>query len=155
MTLTECGGDFALRRSDGVWAYQLAVVADDIRMGVTQVVRGEDILLSTPRQLLLYQLLKGTPPAFAHIPLLYDSQGERLAKRHKSLSLSRLREQGIRPEAVVGWLARQACLLDRAEPVTPAALAEKLYREGKEFPWEKIPHGKITVPDNLANTLSK
>lgn len=154
MTLAECGGDFALRRSDGVWAYQLAVVADDMRMGVTQVVRGADILPSTPRQLLLYQLLKGDPPVFAHIPLLYDSQGGRLAKRHKSLSISRLREQGIRPEAVVGWLARQAGLLDRKELVAPAVLAERLYREGKGFPWEKMPHGEITVPDNLATTLS-
>lgn len=136
-TLTECGGDFALRRSDGVWAYQLAVVADDIAMGVTQIVRGEDILLSTPRQLLLWRLLGGTAPAFAHIPLLHDSEGERLAKRHKSLSLAQLRESGAQPEAVVGWLASLAGLNPSARPLRPRALAERLRSEGG-MPWQNL-----------------
>ena len=136
-TLTECGGDFALRRSDGVWAYQLAVVADDIAMGVTQIVRGEDILLSTPRQLLLWRLLGGTAPAFAHIPLLHDAEGERLAKRHQSLSLAQLRESGAKPEAMVGWLASLAGLSPSARPLHPRDLAERLRSEGG-MPWEHL-----------------
>ncbi|HJD96414.1 tRNA glutamyl-Q(34) synthetase GluQRS [Mailhella massiliensis] len=144
LTLKECGGDFALRRSDGVWAYQLAVVVDDMRMEVTQVVRGEDILLSTPRQLLLYRFLGGTPPAFAHIPLLHDARGERLAKRHKSLSIAALREAGCSPEAVAGRLAHLAGLQERPGPVRPAALAERI---GGPFPWHLLPKGRILVPD--------
>lgn len=147
-TLDSCGGDFVLQRSDGVWAYQLAVVVDDMRMGVTQVVRGEDILLSTPRQLLLYSLLGGTPPAYAHIPLLHDAQGERLAKRHRSLSLACLREQGCRPEYLVGWLARAAGLRGSAAPVSPAELAEGLRREAA-FPWERLPRAGVFVPDGV------
>lgn len=148
ISLHSCGGDFALRRSDGVWAYQLAVVVDDMRMGVTQVVRGEDILLSTPRQLLLYRLLGGTPPAFAHIPLLHDEQGERLAKRHQSLSLAALREAGCRPQAIVGCLARLAGLQEHDRPVSPALLADRLQREGA-FPWHRLPEGRIIVPHGV------
>lgn len=148
ITLQSCGGDFALRRSDGVWAYQLAVVVDDMRMGVTQVVRGEDILLSTPRQLLLYRLLGGTPPDFAHIPLLHDREGERLAKRHQSLSLAALRDRGYRPEEIVGFLARLAGLQENGAPITAAALTERLRSEGA-FPWHRLPKGHLTVPDEL------
>lgn len=148
-TLADCGGDFALRRSDGVWSYQLAVVTDDIAMGVTQIVRGEDILLSTPRQLLLWKLLGGTAPAFAHIPLLHDSEGERLAKRHKSLSLAQLREAGKSPEAVVGWLAALAGLSEAAAPVSPHALADRLRSEGG-MPWHLLSgRHHLVVPDEL------
>ena len=148
ISLRRCGGDFALRRSDGVWAYQLAVVVDDIRMNVTQVVRGEDILLSTPRQLLLYRLLGAAPPAFAHIPLLHDSAGERLAKRHESLSLAALREAGCTPDAIVGHLAHIAGLSPAPTPVSPSALAERLKTEGP-FPWHALPKGRITIPDGI------
>ena len=148
-TLTDCGGDFALRRSDGVWAYQLAVVADDMAMGVTQIVRGEDILLSTPRQLLLWRLFGGTAPDFAHIPLLHDAEGERLAKRHKSLSLAQLREAGCRPENIVGWLAQLAGLAPSAEPATPRALADRLRSEGG-MPWERLRRTeRLVVPDGV------
>lgn len=111
-SLMDCGGDFALKRSDGVWAYQLAVVSDDMDMGVTQIVRGDDILTSTPRQLYLYTLLnKHTKepypvPEFAHIPLLLDENGERLAKRHKSLSLASIREKINVPTKVISYLAQ-------------------------------------------------
>jgi glutamyl-tRNA synthetase len=101
MTLVACGGDFALRRSDGVVAYQLAVVVDDAAMGITQVARGEDILTSTPRQILLQRLLGLPTPEYAHLPLVLDHAGERLAKRHGSLALAALREAGARPEVVV------------------------------------------------------
>lgn len=148
VTLAECGGDFALRRSDGVWAYQLAVVVDDARMGVTQVVRGEDILLSTPRQLLLFRLLGARPPRYAHIPLLYDAAGDRLAKRHHSLSLGALREAGVRPEAIIDWLARAAGLGGG----TPAELAVRLRREGK-FPWERLPRAGLRLSDDVGEAL--
>ena len=147
LSLKSCGGDFALRRSDGVWAYQLAVVVDDMRMGVTQVVRGEDILLSTPRQLLLYRLLGGTPPEYAHIPLLHDEQGERLAKRHHSLSIAALRERGCSASAVIGYFAALARLQENAAPVSAARLAERLRHEGG-FPWHLLPRGPIVVPDH-------
>lgn len=105
-TLRDCGGDFALRRSDGVVAYQLAVVADDAAMGITEVVRGDDLLPSTPRQLLLFRLLGHRPPAYAHVPLLHDASGERLAKRHKSLTLAApCARRGPRPKALSGTSA--------------------------------------------------
>jgi glutamyl/glutaminyl-tRNA synthetase len=90
-------GDFLVWRHDGVPAYQLAVVADDAAMRITEVVRGEDLLRSTARQLLLYHALGLTPPAFYHCPLLRDEQGQRLAKRHAALSLRQLRERGLTP----------------------------------------------------------
>jgi glutamyl-tRNA synthetase len=85
-------GDFLVWRKDGVPAYELAVVADDAAMEITEVVRGEDLLMSTARQLLLYQALGVAPPQFYHTPLMMDPNGQRLAKRHRSLSLRELRE---------------------------------------------------------------
>jgi glutamyl-tRNA synthetase len=87
-------GDFVVWRRDGVPAYQLAVVADDLAMEITEVVRGRDLLVSTARQLLLYEALGVTPPAFFHSPLVTDETGERLAKRHDALSLRALRASG-------------------------------------------------------------
>jgi len=97
--------DFVLQRADGVFAYQLAVVVDDAAMGVTEVVRGDDLLSSTPRQLVLYAALGLAPPGFLHLPLVVDAAGERLSKRSRSVTLAALREGGRRPEEVVGWLA--------------------------------------------------
>jgi glutamyl-tRNA synthetase len=91
-------GDFVVWRHDGVPAYQLAVVADDAAMQITEIVRGADLLVSTARQLLLYRALGWPPPAFCHCPLMSDESGSRLAKRHDALSLRRLREQGATPE---------------------------------------------------------
>jgi glutamyl/glutaminyl-tRNA synthetase len=93
-------GDFVVWRHDGMPSYQLAVVVDDVAMQITEVVRGEDLLLSTARQLLLYRALSWPPPRFFHCPLVTDEQGVRLAKRHDALSLRRLREQGHPPEAL-------------------------------------------------------
>lgn len=93
-------GDFLVWRKDGVPAYELAVVVDDAAMGITEVVRGEDLLISTARQLLLYKALGLTPPKFYHTPLMIDGEGQRLAKRHRSLSLRELREAGHQPEAL-------------------------------------------------------
>lgn len=121
-TPEEYGGDFALRRSDGVMAYQLAVAVDDGLMGVTEVVRGRDLLPSTPRQLLLLRFLGLPAPRYAHIPLLLDPGGERLAKRHASLSLSALRARGVRPERIVGYLAGLAGVNPGGAPAHPREL---------------------------------
>lgn len=91
-------GDFLVWRKDDTPSYQLACVVDDAAMGITEVVRGADLMRSTFRQLLLYRALGLTPPAFYHCPLVTDSEGKRLAKRHDALSLRTLREQGRKPE---------------------------------------------------------
>jgi glutamyl-tRNA synthetase len=122
MRLADCGGDFALRRSDGVISYQLAVTVDDAAMEITEVVRGRDILHSTPRQIVLQRLLGYATPRYAHIPLLLDDNGERLAKRHQSLTLRGLRQQGADARRVVGLLSRMAGLNPREQPVTPGDL---------------------------------
>jgi glutamyl-tRNA synthetase len=93
-------GDFVIWRSDDVPSYQLAVVADDHAMGITEVVRGADLLVSTARQLLLYRALGWAPPAFYHCPLVTDARGVRLAKRHDALSLRILRERGETPASI-------------------------------------------------------
>jgi len=94
-------GDFLVWRKDGYPAYELAVVVDDAAMKITEVVRGEDLLLSTARQLLIYEALGLEPPAFFHAPLVYDSKGKRLAKRHQALSLRELRAMGRTPENIL------------------------------------------------------
>lgn len=129
--LESCGGDFAVQRSDGVIAYQLAVAVDDGRMRVNQVVRGRDILPSTPRQIALLRLLGYEVPTYAHVPLLCDAEGERLAKRHGSLALRNLRADGVPPERIVGllaWLAGANPARRDAAPaeLTPAFHPEKL-----------------------------
>lgn len=95
-------GDFPVWRRDDVPAYQLAVVADDIDMQITEVVRGADLLLSTARQILIYRALEQEPPQWFHCPLVRDEHGQRLAKRHDALSVRALREQGRTPEEVLG-----------------------------------------------------
>ena len=108
-------GDFLLRRSDGIFAYQLAVVVDDAAMGVTEVVRGADLLASTPRQLLLYRLLGLEAPAFYHFPLLLGSDGQRLSKRNADAGLDTLGERYTAPE-ILGKLAYLAGFNPSAEP---------------------------------------
>jgi glutamyl-tRNA synthetase len=103
-------GDFVVRRGDGTPAYQLAVVVDDIAMAIDEVVRGEDLLGSTPRQILLYRALGTTPPTFAHVALVLDERGQRLAKRNSDAFLAAWRAAGHRPEDVVGHLARSLAI---------------------------------------------
>ena len=134
--LRDCG-DFILRRSDGVYAYQLAVVCDDGDMGITQVVRGRDLLDSTPRQLYLYGLLGLTPPEFYHVPLLLAPDGRRLSKREHDLDMGALRER-FTPAELTGRLAFWAGQTDRPELVTPAELAGC-------FEWKNVPRGDIIV----------
>ncbi|NUO63692.1 MAG: tRNA glutamyl-Q(34) synthetase GluQRS [Gemmatimonadaceae bacterium] len=94
-------GDFVVWRKDDVPAYELAVVADDVAMGITEVVRGEDLLRSTARQLLVYRALGARPPAWCHLPLVRDAHGRRLAKRHDALSVRELRKRGMTAEEVL------------------------------------------------------
>jgi len=95
-------GDFIVWRRDDVPAYQLAVVADDVAMKISEVVRGRDLLKSTARQLLVYEALGVAPPAFFHCPLVSDETGQRLAKRHDAMSLRALRASGVAPADVIG-----------------------------------------------------
>lgn len=104
-------GDFVIQKRDGEPAYQLAVVADDHAQGITRVMRGDDLVPSTPRQLLLYAALGWEAPQFAHLPLLVGEDGRRLAKRHGDTSLRSYRERGIDAESVLGWLAARSGLL--------------------------------------------
>ena len=94
-------GDFVVWRKDDVPAYELAVVADDVAMGITEVVRGEDLLRSTARQLLIYRAIGATPPAWCHLPLVRDADGRRLAKRSHALSIHELRASGLSPAQVL------------------------------------------------------
>ena len=134
-------GDFLLRRSDGMFAYQLAVVVDDAAMGVTEVVRGADLLSSTPRQLYLYRLLELTPPAFIHFPLLLAPDGRRLSKRDADAGLDSLRGR-VTAETLLGRLAQLAGFHPSGAPRPAAALLES-------FSWEKVAREDIRLPENL------
>jgi glutamyl-tRNA synthetase len=114
--------DFVLRRSDGVFAYQLAVVVDDIAMQISEVVRGDDLLSSTPRQLALYEALGAEPPRFLHVPLLLGPDGRRLSKRHQAPSIAEYRAAGVSAAGIVGWLAQSLGLVETAEPLQPREL---------------------------------
>lgn len=110
-------GDFVVQRADGVCAYQLAVVIDDALMGVTEVMRGDDLLLSTAQQLYLYELLGYTAPVYAHLPLIRNEAGQRLSKRDKSLSMEVLRAE-MTPDELLGRLAHLAGMQDHDCPAT-------------------------------------
>lgn len=117
-------GDFVLRRADGLYGYQFAVVVDDIAMQITEVLRGDDLLSSTPWQLALYDALGASRPRFAHVPLMLGADGERLAKRKGSTTLSELRAGGTQPERLVGLLAYSAGLLERPQSVRARELVD-------------------------------
>jgi len=117
-------GDFIVRAKDGSHVYQLACVADDIAMGITHVLRGADLLSSTSRQILLYHGLDAEVPLFAHTPLRRDEEGRRLAKRRGSPPLAALREDGTDPLQLVGSLAAELGILERAQSASPADLVE-------------------------------
>jgi len=130
----ETVGDFVLKRRDGVYAYQLAVVVDDLAMGITEVVRGRDLLDSTARQIQLIQALGGDVPSYAHLPLVVNAEGEKLSKRDDALRIRILRDRGVAPEEVVGRLGASLGLLDRPEPCRAEDLVPL-------FGWEKVPRG--------------
>ena len=140
--LSEVCGDFVIRRSDGVFAYQLAVVADDMDMRIDRVLRGADLLASTPRQIFLWQLLGSPPPRFVHVPLLVGADGSRLSKRDGSLAIAALRRTGIRPEAILGQLSVWAGLAEKAEALQAKDLIEA-------FEVSKLPREPIVVTDAL------
>lgn len=132
----ECG-DFIIRRADGVYAYQLAVVTDDAEAGVTQIVRGRDLLSSTPRQIYLQRLLGLPVPEYYHVPLMVAPDGRRLSKREHDLDMSALRER-YTPEALLGRLAQLSGLRPTAEPVTAGELAAG-------FSWNFAEKENITI----------
>ncbi len=131
-------GDFIIRRKDGAWAYQLAVVIDDALMDVSEVVRGRDLLLSTPQQMYVADLLGFPVPKFIHFPLLCNGQGQRLSKRDKSLDMQNLR-QHFSSRQVIGWLAFLAGITPSPDAIGVAELLPL-------FSWEKVPHEDIIVP---------
>lgn len=133
--LNNCGGDFAVQRSDKVWAYQFAVSIDDMCMGINQVVRGADILTSTPRQLYLFHVLGYQASHYAHIPLLLDEKGERLAKRHASQSLKSIREREPNPAPLLQYLCQ---FLGINEEINTAqdVLTYLKQTHGTDFPWQ-------------------
>lgn len=133
-------GDFVLRRGDGAFAYQLAVVVDDLAMEITDVLRGADLLGSAPRQVALARALGAEPPRFAHVPLLLGPAAEKLSKRHGAPDLSALRESGADPRAVVAALARSVGLLaSDVERVAPRELVAGFLLESIEARPERLP----------------
>lgn len=131
-------GDFILRRSDGLYGYQLAVVVDDALQGVTEVVRGRDILSATPRQLYLQRLLGYASPGYLHIPLLTDAQGRRLAKRDRDLDLTAL-SQRFTPAEILGMLAHSAGILPENRPATLEELIPL-------FDWGRVKREDLRLP---------
>lgn len=131
-------GDFVLRRGDGIFAYQLAVVVDDLAMGITDVVRGADLATSSARQILLARMLGGEPPSFAHVPLLVADDGRRLAKRDGGMTMREQRAFGRDPRELVRTIARAYGhdIRDAAEPL--AALADMLQ-------WSNLPLQPVRV----------
>ena len=136
----ECG-DFVIRRADGVFAYQLATAVDDGLMGVTEVVRGRDLIGSTARQLWLQRTLGLPSPVYGHIPLLTDWDGRRLSKRDGDLDLARLREKW-RPEEILGMLAEAAGILPAYRPVSARELVPL-------FSWGKVKKGDVRLPEGF------
>lgn len=135
-------GDFPVTRRDGTIAYQLAVVVDDARQGVTDVLRGADLLDSTPRQVLLAEALGLSSPRWTHVPLVVDESGQRLAKRDGGLTLAELRARGVDPRALVAWIARSAGLACDAR-ATPADLVTSF--ELERMPKEPVRFGPAEI----------
>jgi len=123
-------GDLVVRRADGVYVYQLAVTVDDGEAGITEVVRGMDLLSSAPRQMYLQELLGFTHPSYAHVPMLLAPDGRRLSKRDRDLDLGVLRQR-LTPERLIGVLAHAAGLTEKPEPISAWELS-------REFSWDKV-----------------
>jgi glutamyl-tRNA synthetase len=136
VNVSEQVGDFVVRKGNGTAAYQLAVVVDDAAMGITEVVRGDDLLASTPRQLLLYLALDLAPPTFRHVPLVVGPDGLRLAKRHGDTRVATFRQQRIAPERLVGLLANWCGLAPPGSERMPPDLANA-------FDWQRVPRERI------------
>ena len=133
---TDCG-DFVVRRADGVFVYQLAVTVDDGEAGVTEVVRGTDLLSSAPRQMYLQELFGFSHPVYGHVPLLTAPDGRRLSKRDRDLDLGELRNRMTAPQ-LLGWLAYSAGLLPKNEAVSAKELAS-------QFSWDRLRRDTICL----------
>ena len=145
--LSKLCGDFIVQRADEVFAYQLAVVVDDADMGVTEVVRGSDLLSSTPRQLYLQDVLGLSHPIYAHLPLLVAPDGRRLSKRNHDLDLGVLRAQGKTPEEILGFLVYCIGLAEKEEPLSAAQVANR-------FSWDVLrAHRKNVVVEHFSHVL--
>lgn len=118
-------GDFVLRRGDGAWSYQLAVVVDDALMGVTEVVRGDDLLLSAAQQIYLNNMLGFNPPEYTHVPLICNTEGVRLSKRDKSFSMEELRKRNT-PEQILGMVAHCAHIIENPDSITLQELISRM-----------------------------
>lgn len=138
-------GDFPITSRDGQVAYQLAVVVDDAFQGVTEVLRGEDLLPSAPRQKLLQRALGLAEPEWVHVPLVVDAAGRRLAKRTEGLSIEELREAGLSPERVVGWIARSAGMGVRCECRPQEAL--------EHFALDSLPREPVSLDSESRRAL--
>jgi glutamyl-tRNA synthetase len=138
-------GDFVAAKAPDRPAYQLAVVADDVAQGVTEVVRGDDLLPSTARQILIYRALGATPPAWAHVPLVVGPDGKRLAKRHGDARIATLRERGVPPERIVGALAEWSGLgSGKARP------GDLLGR----WSWERVSRERVILTPELLGSVA-
>lgn len=144
--LRRLGGDFVVWKSSGAPAYQLAVVVDDAATGVTEVVRGDDLIPSTPRQLMLYKALGLSAPRFTHVPLVVGPDGRRLAKRHGDSRLSTLREAGVTAQALVGLLAWSCGWLEEVRPIAATDLVERYHLE-------KVPRAPFIWTEALLNQI--
>jgi len=144
--LNHAGGDFVIWRAAKAPAYQLAVVVDDADAGVTEVIRGDDLISSTPRQLLLYQALRRPPPRFGHVPLVVGEDGHRLAKRHGSTKIAEVRSAGVRPETLVGFLAWSCGWIPEPTAITAPELIPF-------FRWDRIPREPLVLNVKLLGLL--
>jgi len=142
----EFGGDFVVWKNNNTPAYQLAVVVDDADMGVTEVIRGDDLIPSTPRQMMLYQALRYAPPRFGHVPLVVGTDSRRLAKRHGDARLATLREQGVVVEKFLGFLGWSCGWLPEIRAVKLAELIER-------FRLEAIPRGPFVLSEAMLDQL--
>jgi glutamyl-tRNA synthetase len=133
-------GDFVIAKADGSPSYQLAVVIDDHAMGITEVLRGDDLIPSAFRQLEIYDFFKWQSPQFAHVPLVVGPDGRRLAKRHGDTRLSTLRDAGVRPERLIGLLAHSSGLIEQPQPTTARDLVD-------HFDIQKIPRDRFVFTD--------
>jgi glutamyl-tRNA synthetase len=141
-------GDFVVWKNNNTPAYQLAVVVDDADQGVTEVVRGNDLVSSTPRQLMLYEALGWTPPRFFHVPLVVGPDGRRLAKRHGDVRLASLRAAGVSPDWVRGFLAWSCGWLSEPEPLSMSAILALM-------DWRRIPLSQfILYPEQVEKLLA-
>lgn len=141
-------GDFPVTRKTGQAAYQLAVVVDDLQAGINQVVRGDDLIPSTFRQLQLIEQLGGRPPTYAHVPLVRGTDGRRLAKRHGDTRLSWYREQGVAPEQILGWCGWTLGLLEKKQAIAPEDLMAR-------FSWERLPRESTRIASNAPQQFAE